>query len=49
MRIKVFVPAEEIDRLREKLLEGVEKVESDEKGQTEWEGVGHLTICDDEK
>ncbi|KAF8349863.1 Shwachman-Bodian-diamond syndrome protein [Amanita rubescens] len=49
MRVKVFVPAEEIDRLREKLLEGVEKVESDEKGQNEWEGVmlidpGHFRV-----
>jgi len=49
MRIKVFVPAEDIDRLREKLLEGAEKVESDEKGQNEWEGVmlidpGHFRV-----
>jgi len=49
MRVKVFVPAEDIDQLREKLLEGVEKVESDKKGENEWEGVGYLIIYDDEK
>ncbi|KAF8746218.1 hypothetical protein AX14_000019 [Amanita brunnescens Koide BX004] len=49
MRVRVFVPAEDIDRLREKLLEGAEKVESEEKAQDEWEGVmlidpGHFRV-----
>jgi ribosome maturation protein SDO1 len=49
MRVRVFVPAEDIDRLREKLLEGAEKVESEEKAQDEWEGVRSLNICLDMK
>lgn len=44
MRVRVSVPAEDIDRLREKLLEGIEKVESEEKGQDQWEGVCCLVI-----
>jgi ribosome maturation protein SDO1 len=49
MRVRVSVPAEDIDRLREKLLEGIEKVESEEKGQDEWEGVCCLIIYADAK
>ncbi|KAK2461737.1 hypothetical protein APHAL10511_006200 [Amanita phalloides] len=49
MRVRVFMPTEDIDRLREKLFEGAEIIESEEKGQTDWEGVllidpGHFRI-----
>ncbi|KAF8633911.1 hypothetical protein AX15_001098 [Amanita polypyramis BW_CC] len=39
MRVRVFVPTEDIDQLREKLLQGAEKVENEEKGQSDWEAV----------
>jgi len=38
MRIRVIVPAANIDDLRERLLEGVDKLEHEEKGE-EWSGV----------
>lgn len=39
MRIRVIVPAADIDGLRERLLEGVDKLEHEETGE-EWSGVG---------
>ena len=43
MRIRVTVPAADIDGLRETLLQGVDKLEQEETGE-EWSGVGkHLT------
>lgn len=41
MRIRVVVPAANIDDLRERLLDGVDKLEHEEKGE-EWSGVRKL-------
>ena len=38
MRIRVTVPAADIDNLRETLLQGVDKLEQEEIGE-EWSGV----------
>lgn len=43
MRIRVIVPAANIDDLRERLLDGVDKLEHEEKGE-EWSGVRQLSI-----
>jgi hypothetical protein len=43
MRIRVVVPAANIDDLRERLLDGVDKLEHEDKGE-EWSGVGELPI-----
>lgn len=40
MRVRVTMPNADGKRLREKILEGAEKVEVDEMGQNEWELVG---------
>ncbi|KAF8633912.1 hypothetical protein AX15_001098 [Amanita polypyramis BW_CC] len=52
MRVRVFVPTEDIDQLREKLLQGAEKVENEEKGQSDWEAVmlidpGHFRVLNE--
>ncbi|GLB36588.1 putative SBDS protein C-terminal domain [Lyophyllum shimeji] len=39
MRVRVTMPTADSKRLREKILEGAEKVEVDETGQEEWEVV----------
>ena len=39
MRVRVTMPNADGKRLREKILEGAEKVEVDEMGQNEWEVV----------
>ena len=39
MRIKVSLPVADAKLLREKVLEGVEKVEHDETTQEDWEAV----------
>jgi len=39
MRIRVFVPAVNIDDLRERLLDGVDKLEHEDKGEDEWSGT----------
>ncbi|KIK70351.1 hypothetical protein GYMLUDRAFT_32354 [Collybiopsis luxurians FD-317 M1] len=39
MRVRVTMPNADGKRLREKILEGAEKVETDEMGQDEWELV----------
>jgi len=39
MRIRVIVPVSEIDGLRERLLQGVDKLEHEETGEV-WSGVG---------
>jgi ribosome maturation protein SDO1 len=36
MRVKVAVPTADSKRLREKIIEGAEKIEDDETGQEEW-------------
>jgi len=41
MRIRVVVPAADIDDLRERVLDGVDKLEHEEKGE-EWSGVRNL-------
>jgi ribosome maturation protein SDO1 len=41
MRIRVTVPVANIDDLRERLLDGVDKLEHEETGD-EWSGVGKL-------
>jgi hypothetical protein len=43
MRIRVVVPTANIDELRGKLLDGVDKLEHEEKGE-EWSGVRKLSI-----
>lgn len=44
MRIRVIVPAANIDDLRERLLDGVDKLEHEDKGE-EWSGVGSFPIA----
>jgi len=39
MRVRVKVPTKDATRLREKILEGAEKVETDETKETDWETV----------
>jgi ribosome maturation protein SDO1 len=39
MRVRVSMPAVEGKRLRDKVLEGAEKIEDDEMGQEEWKAV----------
>ena len=36
MRVKVVMPTADSQRLREKIIEGAEKIEDDENGQEEW-------------
>jgi ribosome maturation protein SDO1 len=43
MRIRVIVPAADIDSLRERLLDGVDKLEHEETGD-EWSGVGRAAF-----
>jgi ribosome maturation protein Sdo1 len=43
MRVRVTMPTADSKRLREKILEGAEKVEDEETGQEEWEVVRRLT------
>jgi len=43
MRIRVVVPAANIDDLRERLLDGVDKLEHEEKGE-EWLGVRKFSV-----
>jgi ribosome maturation protein SDO1 len=43
MRIRVVVPAANIDDLRERLLDGVDKLEHEDQGE-EWSGVGKIPI-----
>jgi len=42
MRIRVRIPAANIDDLRERLLDGVDKLEHEERTGEEWLGVGNL-------
>ncbi|KAG6837221.1 hypothetical protein H0H93_013089 [Arthromyces matolae] len=39
MRVRVTMPTADSKRLREKIVEGAEKVEDDETGQEEWEVI----------
>jgi len=39
MRVRVSMPTQDGKRLREQILAGAEKVETDEMGQDEWEGI----------
>ena len=41
MRVRVTMPTEDGKRLREKVIEGAEKIEDDEMGQQQWE-----VVCD---
>ena len=46
MRIKVSLPVADAELLRDRILEGAEKVEHDETRQEEWEAVClHKTFC----
>lgn len=45
MRIKVTVPVIDGQSLREKILEGAEKIEAEETGQENWEVVS-LTVLE---
>jgi hypothetical protein len=42
MRIRVTMPTANIDDLRQKLLDGVDKLELEDTGGEEWSGVGNL-------
>ena len=42
MRVRVTMPTADGKRLREKILEGAEKVEDDEMGNEDWEVVSIL-------
>ena len=44
MRIKVTMPSEDGKRIRERILEGAEKVEADEMGEQQWEAVSSNTL-----
>ena len=39
MRVKVTIPASDVDKLRAKILETAESVEKDGQGANEWEAV----------
>jgi len=39
MRVKVTMPVDDGNKLREKLIEGAEKVEEDKMGEQQWEAV----------
>lgn len=39
MRVRVSMPTADGKRLRDKIIEGAEKIEDDETGQEEWEVV----------
>ena len=39
MRVRVTMPTKDGKRLREKVIEGAEKIEDDEMGQQQWEVV----------
>lgn len=39
MRVKVTMPAQDGEKLKQKILEGAETVESDQMGQQDWEAV----------
>ena len=39
MRVKVTIPAYDVDKLRAKILETAESVEKDGQGANEWEAV----------
>ena len=39
MRVKVTMPSEDGKRIRERILEGAEKVETDAMGDQQWEAV----------
>lgn len=45
MRVRVSMPTADSKRLREKIIEGAEKIEDDETGQEEWEVV--RSVCFD--
>lgn len=42
MRVRVSMPTADSKRLREKIIEGAEKIEDDETGQEEWEVVRRI-------
>lgn len=44
MRVRVSMPTADSKRLREKIIEGAEKIEDDETGQEEWEVVRRIYI-----
>lgn len=44
MRVRVTVPTKDVNRLRERILEGAEQVEGEEAGQTEWEVVSIVSF-----
>lgn len=39
MRVRLTVPVKDAKRLKEKIVEGAEKVEEEDWGQEEWEVV----------
>lgn len=39
MRVRITMPTTDSKRLRQRIIDGAEKVEDDETGQEEWEVV----------
>lgn len=44
MRVKVTVPVTDGQALRDKILEGAEKIEAEETGQENWEIVSLIVL-----
>lgn len=44
MRVRVSMPTADGKRLREKIIEGAEKIEDEETGQEEWEVVRLILV-----
>ena len=42
MRVRVTIPAADVDRLKTRILESGEKVESEDEGEEGWMAVSHL-------
>ena len=44
MRVRVSMPTADGKKLREKIIEGAEKIEDNEMGQNEWEVVSSIKL-----
>ena len=45
MRVRVTIPAADVKRLKVRILEGAEKVESEDEGEEDWMVVSFLEHC----
>lgn len=43
MRVKVTMPSDDGKRIRERIMEGAEKVEADDMGEQQWEVVSTVS------